>query len=295
MNVTDKWLRKLAKSEKFEIPDSARQKIDSVLDSLPDGKIQRFDRAWAKILCSAAAVIIAVFVALPNMNAGICSAMSDIPVLGGLIKVVTFREYKVEDDNLHADVDMPALETENGENEEIKLVIDGINAEVAGLTDEILAQIEQWREETEFQVHAAVTEKYDIIRNDDDWFTLEVEFYFGVGSSNTIYKYYNIDKNAGKLMTLDDLFESDGYMEAINEEIVHQMKQQMEEDDSAQYWLDDPFSPFTGIRQNMNFYFSETGNLVLVFEKYEVGPGCMGCPSFEIPRGVYEEYLKSEY
>ena len=295
MNMTDKRLRKLAKKEKLEIPDSARRKIDGVLDSLPDGKIKRFDRVWAKAACSAAAVIIAVFIALPNMSAGICSAMSDIPVLGGLIKVVTFREYKYESENLHANVSMPALEAEEDDGEEIKLVIDRINDEVAGITDEMVAQIEQWREDTEFQAHAAVTERYDIIRDDDEWFTLEVEFWFGVGSSNTIYKYYNIDKSAKKRVTLDDLFESDGYLDAITEEAARQMKLQMEEDDSAQYWLDNPFSTFTEIRRDTNFYFSEAGNIVLVFEKYEVGPGCMGCPEFEIPRSVYSEYLKGEY
>ena len=294
-DITDKMLRKLAENEKLEIPDSARRKIERTLDSLPEGKVKRLDRGWVKVMCSAAAVIIAVFIALPNMNAGICSAMSDIPVIGGLIKVVTFREYKYESENLRANVNMPALEAEENDGEEIKLVIDRINEEVAGITDEMVAQIEQWREETELEAHIAVSERYDIIRDDDEWFTLMVEFWLGAGSSDTVYKYYNIDKSAKSLVTLDDLFESDGYLLAITEEVTRQMKLQMEKDDSAQYWLDDPFAPFTEIRRDANFYFSEAGNIVLVFEKYEVGPGCMGCPEFEIPRSVYSEYLKSEY
>jgi hypothetical protein len=295
MNETDRKLRNLAESEKFEIPDSVRQKIDSTLDSLPDGKIKRFNHAWVKIACSAAAVIIAIFIALPNMSPSICSAMSDIPVLGGLIKVVTFREYKCEDDNVYIDVDMPVLESGTDTGENLEEIIGDINGEISDLTDELLAQIEQIREETEGQMHAAATVKYDVVRDDDSWFTLCVEFLFVSGSSNTVYKYYNIDRNSGTLVSLGDLFESDEYIEAINEEILRQMKQETETDDNAMYWSDDSLTPFKGISSDMNFYFSQSGNLVLVFEKYEIAPGYMGCPSFEIPREIYGEYLKSGY
>ena len=39
----------------------------------------------------------------------------------------------------------------------------------------------------------------------------------------------------------------------------------------------------------------ENGNLVIRFDEYEVGPGSMGSPAFEIPRSVYESMLKEGY
>ena len=41
--------------------------------------------------------------------------------------------------------------------------------------------------------------------------------------------------------------------------------------------------------------FSEDGNIVILFDKYEAAPGYMGCPEFEIPETVYAEYLKDDY
>ena len=35
----------------------------------------------------------------------------------------------------------------------------------------------------------------------------------------------------------------------------------------------------------------EDGDLVIAFDKYQVAPGAYGCPSFTIPRAVYEAYL----
>ena len=50
--------------------------------------------------------------------------------------------------------------------------------------------------------------------------------------------------------------------------------------------------PFSKIDNNQNFYFSENGNIVIVFDKYEVGPGSSGAPEFEIDKSIYERYLK---
>ena len=41
----------------------------------------------------------------------------------------------------------------------------------------------------------------------------------------------------------------------------------------------------------MNFYFDADGNLVLVFEKYEVAPGYMGTPEFTIPKEIFNEKM----
>ena len=73
------------------------------------------------------------------------------------------------------------------------------------------------------------------------------------------------------------------YETIANEQIVAQMKEQMANDSSVFYWVDDPtMGGFEGISENTHFYINEAGNPVVVFDKYEVAPGAMGRPEFEI-------------
>lgn len=56
------------------------------------------------------------------------------------------------------------------------------------------------------------------------------------------------------------------------------MQTRMAEDKSITY--DD----FGSIRSDIDFYINEAGNPVIVFDKYEVAPGFMGRPEFEITK-----------
>ncbi|MDD6333654.1 MAG: RsiV family protein, partial [Clostridia bacterium] len=46
------------------------------------------------------------------------------------------------------------------------------------------------------------------------------------------------------------------------------------------------------IDSEQNFYFADNGNIVIVFEKYEVAPGYMGSCEFEIPKEIYHTHMK---
>ena len=50
-------------------------------------------------------------------------------------------------------------------------------------------------------------------------------------------------------------------------------------------WCDD----IEYLKQFKTLYFDDKGDLVIVFEKYDVAPGYMGCPEFVIPREVYQD------
>ena len=68
-------------------------------------------RIWKNIATAAAAVLI-TFIILPNTTAGVAHAMERIPLLGNVVKVVTFRDYTHEDETQIADIDVPHIETE---------------------------------------------------------------------------------------------------------------------------------------------------------------------------------------
>lgn len=110
-------------------------------------------------------------------------------------------------------------------------------------------------------------------------------------------KYYQIDKTTGQTATLKDLFkENADYVTVISDEIKKQMKHQMEQGESV-YWLEptdniDASEAFQAIKKDQNFYFDKDGNIVIVFDEYEVGPGYIGCPEFVIPADLVKEIRK---
>ena len=113
-------------------------------------------------------------------------------------------------------------------------------------------------------------------------------------TQNILDKFYNIDKRTDEIVKLSDLFDDENYKKAISEEIKKQMVSRMEKDKDVVYWIDGENEEwsFSMIEDNQNFYFSNKGNIVIVFDKYEVGPGATGTPEFEINKQIYEKYLK---
>ena len=102
-------------------------------------------------------------------------------------------------------------------------------------------------------------------------------------------KIYNIDKATDKVVQLGDLFkDGSGWQKVLDDEILRQMKDDMASDSEKVYFPED----FKGVAADRNYYFSADGNLVVVFDEYEVAPGSMGEVEFTIDRGVYADLLK---
>ena len=108
----------------------------------------------------------------------------------------------------------------------------------------------------------------------------------------TSSKYYHINRTTGSYIIFADLFDEKHYT-ALEELIMTQMKNQMAQSEDITYWIEDSEigEDFITLNANQNFYFKENGNLVLVYNKYEVGPGSMGCPEFELLPEEYMEYM----
>lgn len=292
MNEFDNKLKELAKHEESPLTESACQKISSTLEGLPDKKININRRhhiySWAVV----SAAVMVIFLILPNISPSLAYAMQKLPIIGSIVKVVTIRDYVYKDSHHSAKASIPRIEADDNT---LQKSADLINGDVEELTNALLEKFKQDTEETGSEAHISLDISYEVIANTDTWFTLKLTIFEGAGSSNTYYKYYHIDKSTGSIVVLKDLFrENSPYAEAISQNIKDQMKQQMEEDESKIYWLESEFPEwdFTSIKEDQNFYFAPDGNIVIVFDKYEVAPGYMGCPEFEIPRQVYEEYLK---
>ncbi len=58
--------------------------------------------------------------------------------------------------------------------------------------------------------------------------------------------------------------------------------------------MDMPELNWQGIKEDQNFYFDAGGNLVIVFDEYEVAPGYMGAQEFTVDRALFEGILKQQ-
>ena len=276
--------------ERPQLPKEYSESVERTLAALPDAQDRRRP-AWGgrfwKTTAALAGTLAAVLIVLPNLSPQIAYAMERIPVIGDITRAVTDHDYSYIDDYHVLDAQVPSIEME-GE------AVQNINDDVDNLTGTIIEEFQNSVESVGDEGHTYLSIDYQVITDTPDWFTLKLRVYQGSGSGTVSYKFYNLDKDTGEIVQLSDLFRDDsGYIDAISQDITRQMVERMEEDENAYYWVDSKYEEwnFSKISEDQNFYFSDQGELVIVFDEYEVAPGYMGTPEFAIPQEVYEDFL----
>ncbi len=294
--------------------DAFKQSIEK---AKKDNRKRSSLRVWKNAGTIAAAVLIA-FIILPNTSAGVAYAMSKIPFIGNVVKVVTFRDYKYDGGTQIADINAPNLEVDEtgislaqttdeegnavygGETEEalpiafsLKESTSEINAEIDVLTTQI---IEEFEADVRLQTGAKeVLVSHETVATPQQYFTLKLTHYEGAADGAEKVYYYTIDLSTGERIALADLFAEDAdYVSVISEEIKRQMREQMAADENAAYWLDEEIESlnFKGINEDTQFYINADSKLVISFNEGDVAPMYMGVVSFEIPEEVLSEIRK---
>lgn len=292
MNDFDKYIKRMATEENTDIPDSVKNKIEETLAALPEKNIHiKKTKILPRIAATAACFIFVIFFLLPNVSVAYAEAFEEIPIIGRLIKVITVRNYFYSDDYHEMDIDVPKVSGEDGD------AADYINNDVNKLTDTLVKQFYKDLDSIGDSGHSSIYVDYETVTNTESWFTLKMRVHEAAGSSNTYYRYYHIDKKSGKIIKLSDLSEDEGFLETLEKEIRQQMRSQMDNDSSKIYWLDDSVigKDYVAVTPEHNFFWNENGDLVIVFDKYEVAPGAMGTPEFTVDKALISDMLKSEY
>ena len=93
------------------------------------------------------AAVIGIFIILPNTSGIIAHAMEQIPIIGELVKVVTFRDYEYETDRNMADIEVPEIKPEpqaghDTLQENLNRTTAEINAEIQAITDNLIKEFE---------------------------------------------------------------------------------------------------------------------------------------------------------
>lgn len=281
--------------QEIPVPEELKGKMEEATKA--PGKAHRF-RIPAVV---AAAVILLVL--LPNTGANIAYAMGNIPLIGKLFQAVTFRDYRYESERFDADVEVPQIivedtgetgEESEDDSKQLQETIEQVNFDIEEVTNQL---IEEFKESAELgESYGSLEIHHETITDNEQYFTLKLSIYQGAGSGSESYKFYTIDKKSGKQIQIVDLFqENSGYADVISEDIRNQMRAAMAEDEMNMYWVDNTDMPdinWEGIKEDQNFYFDGKGNIVFVFDEYEVAPGYMGAQEFMVERSVFEHLLK---
>ena len=253
-------------------------------------------------VAASAAAVIAAFIILPNTSSNVAYAMERVPVLGNLVKLVTWRDYKYEDERHQANVDVGKLEVAKSDEENVALgrgfdeveeamdvAVEEINVQVEEITENLIAEFETQVQE-EMGYHDLVV-KSEVIADNDKYFTLKLLCFQAAGSGYEWNYFYTIDMTTGKQLQLKDLFKEDAdYITVISEEIKKQMREQMEADENVRYWLEEEMEEwnFQAITEETLFYLNEDEQLVISFNEGDVAPMYMGVVEFVIPEEVLE-------
>lgn len=248
---------------------------------------RRFSLMKRRIVSVAAAVAV-LFVTGLNTSEVFAREMNDIPVIGTLARIFTIRSYEAEAEDLKISVEIPSVEMIA---EDLKGLEKEVNEDIYAFCEQYAKEAEKraleyrqafldtggtMEEWTEHEITIKVW--YEVKSQTDRYLSLTVK---GSESWTTAYseeRYYNLDMETGKWITLRDIL-GDDYAQTAVRSILGQIEQRRAED-GTEYWTDE----WSGVDDSTKFYMNQDQNPVIVLEKYEIAPGAAGQPEFEIRR-----------
>lgn len=243
----------------------------------------------AKIAGIAAAAICLSFTGLVNGSTAFAASVENIPVIGNFAKLVDFRSYSEETEDYAIAVSIPAVIENDDKNSNRS---DDINAEIMKLCEQYAFDAKEraleYREifletggtEEEWKEHdITITVDYEIKNESSEYLSFVIYGYESWLSSEAAAYYYNLNVNTMQPITLEEMLGKD-YVDLVNAQIDQQIKERQGNENEVFFTQEE--GGFETISKEQNFYINSDGNVVIVFEKYEIAPGFMGNVEFEI-------------
>lgn len=252
---------------------------------------QKKKRKWPLFLASAAAATL-LFTAGLNTSPTMAKNLADVPIIGTVVKVLTFTEYEMVKDKYTADIKVPQI---SGSSTEIQALNEKYAEEGKELYEQFKTEIEDME-----AGNMAVNSGYIVQTDTADLLSFGRYIEVTVVSSSTVMKYTTIDKKSETVITLPSLFKDDRYLEIISTYIEDYLRNRMiEAKGDEMYWIggtdyhDASMGVFEGITPEQNFYITDAGKLVMSFNDFEIAPGFMGIVTVEIPTELLQDVLMS--
>ncbi len=301
--------------DSIEIPKELSDVVDRAIASKNKEEVKRAygrrrNRKMAgrmiRYTAAAAAAVLVCFTVGLNTSEAFAKEMSQVPVIGPLARVLTVRSYHGADGDYEIDMEVPEIEMDAGNAGIGQAGADftgDINVEIQKIVDDYMEQAK-----TEFQEYKDAffatggTEEewggrtmdivvdYEVKYQEGNFLSLQLVTAKGWVSAQEERYFYNLDLARHKNLTLQDVLGED-YVRICNGSILAQIRQRITEDENQSFFgfgpdgeaVAEPDIPgFTSVSADTKFYVNGQGNVVIVFEKYEIAPGYMGFLEFEI-------------
>ena len=221
-----------------------------------------------------------------NLSPTLAKAAAEVPVLGGLFRVLTFVNYDKTEDGIHYDVSVPKVEAESS-------LAERVNAAIQEKVDAHLARAQQdWDDYREAFFATGGTEEewggremdvlvdYEIKSQSDTRVSFVVTLGEGWVSSMEERYYYNLDLSGDRDLTLRDYL-GDTWVETCNAAIERQIAESVDEEGFTLFFAPEE-GGFTTVDETTGFYVREDGTVVVCFPRYSIAAGAAGIPEFPI-------------
>ncbi len=267
--------------ENTPIPQELDQRVRAGIQQGRKNRRQRTVRRWLS-----AAACFAVLVAALNVSPTIAKAAAEVPVLGGLFRVMTFISYDAYDGGINYVVSVPRLESDADLAEQV-------NAAIRQRVDAHTARARQdWADYKEAFFATGGTEEewgdremdvfvgYEVMSQTDTRVSFVVTLAEGWVSSMEERYYYNLDLAEDRVLTLQDVLGKD-WVEICNASIQEQIAASVDEEGFSYFFAPED-GGFTTVDGDTGFYIREDGTVVVAFPRYSIAAGAAGTPEFPI-------------
>jgi len=262
------------------------QELDGrVREGIRQGRQNYLKNRFQRYAVSAAACF-AVLVAMLNLFPSIAQAAAEVPVLGGLFRVLTVRDFHAMEDGINYEISVPGVEAE-GE------LANQVNALIQEKVDAHLSQAQQdWDDYREAFFATGGTEEewgdrkmdvlvdYSIKSQTDTRVSFVVTLGEGWVASREESYYYNLDLAEDRPITLRELL-GENWVERCNDAILSGMEAARDEEGFSYFFSPDE-GGFTTVDEDTDFYIRSDGVPVVTFPQYSIAAGAAGSPEFPI-------------
>lgn len=257
-----------------------------VEQALLEGEKMRFEKKSSEPQNKLIKVVFAVFcsvILMVNISPVFARTMYTVPLVGNICKFFTFREYHFMDDIKYVNIKIPEFvntgksELEKKVNREIRYFVDKeMKSSERDAKDYYEAFIATGGKKEDFQP-MGITIDYEVYCANRDIVSFSVLKWETTFSAYNSKIFYNIDMETGRYLTIKDYLGND-YIKIVLSGIKNHLAT-WSSSDKELLWKDLDFKDL--INEKTNYYIDENKNVVIVFDKYEIGVGALG--EVEIP------------
>ena len=271
----------------IEIPKELDDVINDAFNESENKKLENNKKDWRRNMKKwyASAAAVGLIIVSVNASSTFAKSLENIPVIGNIIRVVNFNNYRIDKDGMDVSISLPEVSSDS-KDLEYKLNKE-FEKEGKEAYKKYEAEVEKLEKEGKTTHKSAEMWTESIAENDK---TLSVAIYNTEieASASTSRKIYNIDKKDKTILTLEGMFGNNDYVDVLSKNILSQMKERTKKDSNDVYFVDHTFK----IKKDQPFYINDKGELVICFDEYEVAPGSAGLVEFVIPSNIVSKLMK---